>query len=324
LIELYNRGKWVTISGKGERKISGWLMGEIPQGLLVALDEKLEDIRLVSTGCSYGIIYNNQKTHPVLYYENAKGLQTRLEELNSILSPQLERVFSRLKYDRLHSFSHKSSLIRHQLRRWEFEESMRWKNNPYESSLSDLIGYLAAQTDQAIDLHREVYDTVEDSGLAEIMSEYGPKLAELPTELTLPADDLKFEERNVLTSALENSRKRPWSSENHRSILQQVEATRTTLLIKAIKSCRGNERTDKLQSDNSTFLSRWLGPTTRILAGTGLVAANAALGITAGLTATLATIGATSVPIYVAIVTSIYTGSVQVAEGLEKIGRSGG
>lgn len=276
---------------------------------------------MYSKGGSFGIGYDYQKAHPVLYYENAKNLQMQLQELNSVLAPQLERVFSRLKYDRMHAFSHKSSLIRHQLRRWE--ELWRLDNNPYESSLSDLIGYLAAQTDQAIDFHREVYDTVEDSGLAEVMSEYGPKLAELPTELTLPADDLKFEERNVLTSALEKSRKRPWSSENHKSILQQAEATRATLLVKAIESRRGNERTDKLRSDNSNILSRWLGPTTRILAGTGLVAANVALGLTAGLTATLATIGATSVPIYAAIATSIYTGSVQVAEGLEKIGRSG-
>ena len=293
-------------------------MGEIPQGLLVALDEKLTDIRLVSSKYGYHISYDYKKVHPDLYYKNAEELQARLEEFESILSPQLERVFSRLKYDRLHAFSHRSSLIRHQVERSTYEASHLHFD---KSSLSDLIGFLVAQTDQAIDLQREVYDTVADSGLAEIISEYGPKLAKLPTELTLPADDLRFEEREVLTSALENSRDRPWSAENHQSILQQAEATRNGLLLKAIESRRTNERIEKTRSGDSTLWSRWIGPTTRILAGTGLVAANAALGITADLTATLATIGATSVPIYVGIATSIYTGSVQVAEGLEKIGR---
>jgi len=298
-------------------------MGEIPQGLLVALDEKLTDIRLVSG--NYDLInYDHKKTHPDLYYKNAEKLQTQLDEFASILSPQLEKVFSRLKYDSLHAFSQRSSFIRRRLAkaRWEYKEEARYFDLD-KSSLSDLIGFLAAQTDRAIDLHREVYDTVKDSGLAEIISEHGPKLAELPTELTLPADDLKFEERKTLQSALENSRERPWSAKNHQFILEQAEATRTSLMIKAIESPRANERIEKPRSEDSTIWSQWIGPTTRILAGTGLVAANAALGITAGLTATVATIGATSVPIYVGIATSIYTGSVQVAEGLEKIGRSG-
>lgn len=317
MADLSTRGSWVTVHGPGDRMISGWLMGEIPQGLLVALDEKLTDVRLVSKYKS--IHYNYEKAHPDLYYKNAEELRARLREVNSAMSPQLERAFSRLRYDRLHAFSYRSSLVRNQLGGLEHGERLYDYD---ESALTDLMGFLVARTDQAIGLHREVYDTFEDSGLAELMSEYGPKLAELPAELTLPADDLRFENRETLTSVLENSRERPWSTAKHRSALDQAEATRTRLLLKAMESRRADERTEKPRSENSTPWSRWIGPTLRVLAGTGLAAANAALGITAGLTATVATIGATSVPIYVGVATSIYTGSVQVAEGLEKIGRS--
>lgn len=45
---LSNRGVWVRVGRKVGEPIQGWLIGEIPQGLLIALDEELKDVRVVS------------------------------------------------------------------------------------------------------------------------------------------------------------------------------------------------------------------------------------------------------------------------------------
>jgi hypothetical protein len=79
------------------------------------------------------------------------------------------------------------------------------------SNVEDLIGFLLAQADRSTDLHREVYETFEDSGLADAMSEYGPKLSRFPPELTLPAYDLEFESEETLTSVLKGTRDDPWN-----------------------------------------------------------------------------------------------------------------
>src|SRR5262249_17248991 len=153
---------------------------------------------------------------------------------------------------------------------------------------------------------REVYDTIDERGLTEILNEYGPRLARLPPDLTIPAYDLEFESREDLTSALQDARESAWTGSRHRELLEAAEATRHNLMEEA---SRARGQTDgSARAEDSTMMSRWFGPSLRILAGTGLAAANAAVGVTAGLTATVATIGATTVPTYVGVVTSVYTG----------------
>ena len=115
--------------------------------------------------------------------------------------------------------------------------------------------------------------------------------------------------------------KQRWTMQKHRTSLVAAEETRTRLIVEA-SADRENERADKAEKpDDSTPLSRWIGPSLRVLAGTGLTVANAAIGVTAGLATAITTIGGTAVPTYVGVATSIYTGLTQVSDGLEKIGR---
>ncbi|SJM94627.1 hypothetical protein CRENPOLYSF1_560003 [Crenothrix polyspora] len=93
------------------------------------------------------------------------------------------------------------------------------------------------------------------------------------------------------------------------------------LILEAVKKRDHKNDTESKKFDDSTPFSRWFGPSLRVLAGTGLAAANAAVGVTAGITATITTLGSLGVPTYVGVATSIYTGLSQVADGLEKIGR---
>lgn len=317
LDNLTKRGVWVQIKRSRGEAIEGWLIGEIAQGLLVALDEDLTDIRLVSE--YYSITYNHEKKLSKLIFENAEEVYEELRTTSDAISDLMRGAISRIKFDRLHQFGHRSAELHRQLHSAEYELKMRVIAS---TSRDELMGFLIAQADRATVLHREVYETLEDSGLTSILDEFGPRLTHLPSELTIPAYDLEFFSMHELTSTLESVRKKRWTGKKHRVSLEAAEATRTQLIDEAIKElCRENNAKPE-KPDDSTRLSRWFGPTLRILAGTGLATANAAVGITAGLTSTIVTIGATAVPTYVGVATSIYTGLAQVADGLEKIGRS--
>ena len=176
-----------------------------------------------------------------------------------------------------------------------------------------------AQADRSVTLHEEVYYALDNSGLIELLEEFGPRLARMPADFVLPAYDLELQRRDKLISSLEEARNRLWNGSIHRESLQAAEATRNELIANVVGS---DTRSPDKDNGDATFSSRWAGPSLRILAGSGLAIANAAVGVTAGLAATIATIGATTVPTYVGVLTSIYTGLTQAADGLEKISRS--
>lgn len=313
---LGERGVWVRVGRTGHTPVEGWLLGEIPQGLLVAMSDDLNDVRLIS-GYSY-ISYDHDRRLPRVRYDNANELYEELEAINSAISAPMRRAVSRLSFERLHQAGHRSSELRRDIDRARYEIQMA---DDRLLSRNEVLAFLIAQADQSTTLHREVYDTFEGSGLTDVLDDFGPRLASLPSELTIPAYDLEFQSSEDLASSLEATRDQRWTSTTHRASLEAAEATRTRLIVEA---ARGRERAGEgrlEQPDGSTVLSRWIGPSLRVLVGTGLATANAAIGVTAGLTATIATIGATAVPTYVGVATSIYTGLAQAADGLEKIGR---
>lgn len=314
LTDLKTRGAWTSIQDDDGHKVEGWLVGEVPEGVLLAMDEELHDIRLVRNVSLQ--MYDYQRALPGLRYENADALNDQLRQTGKAVSAPMRRAIANIKFDRLHDFGHRGSELRRAI--------VEWRNGPLPSDRSDraeLMAYLAAQADRSTALHRNVYETLDSSGVTPILAEFGPQLAKLPPELTIPAYDLEFESRRDLAGSVEATRDLPWSPERHNGALNSAEATRDRLMF-ATAEARSPERAGPVERpDDSTPFSRWFGPSLRVLAGTGLAAANAAVGVTAGLTGSVVTLGATAVPTYVAVITSMYTGLAQVAEGLEKIGR---
>jgi hypothetical protein len=296
--------------------IQGWLIGEIPQGLLVALDEDLSDVRVVSEYIR--ISYDHDRRLSKLRYDNVEKIRDELESANAAILDPMRRAISRLKFDELHQFGHRSAELFRHIHRARMD---RYISSDDLTPRDELMEFLTAQADRSTSLHREVYETLEDSGLTEILDEYGPTLARLPPDLVIPAYDLEFESREELKSAFEGTREERWTSLRHRTSLEAAEETRIRLVVEASRAREKASEDKPEKPDDSTPFSRWVGPSLRVLTGTGLTAANAAIGVTAGLTATIATIGATAVPVYVGVFTSIYTGLAQVSDGLEKIGR---
>lgn len=313
---LDERGVWVKIYRPKGGPVEGWLMGEIPQGLVVALDEDLTDIHLIPKYDS--ISYDNNKKLSKLSFEDTQQVREELQSLSDAISTPMNGAISKINFTRLHQFGHRSTQLKRQIHRAEYEWRVR---NVDSEPRYELMGFLIAQADRTTALHREVYETFEDAGLITILDEFGSRLAHLPAELTIPAYDLEFSSKEELTTTLESTREEPWTARKHRASLDAAEETRTRLIAETAKERDQNNETKLEKSDDSTPFSRWFGPSLRVLAGTGLATANAALGVTGGLTATIATIGAAAVPTYVGVATSMYTGLTQVADGLEKIGR---
>ena len=199
---LKYRGNWVTISRDKGSTVNGWFIGEIPQGLLIALDEDLTDIRLIQKDCSIG--YNHEKRLSKLSFENARQLSEELQTTNDAISDYMRNAISKIKFDRLHQFGFRSTQLLRQIHIAKREKEMRWSIDP--TPRDELMGFMIAQADRSTALHRDVYETFEDAGLTTILDEFGQKLIHLPAELTLPAYDLEFSSREDLTSAIESAR----------------------------------------------------------------------------------------------------------------------
>jgi hypothetical protein len=154
------------------------------------------------------------------------------------------------------------------------------------------------------------------------VSEFGPRLAKLPKTSVLPMSDVM---PGPASEVVGQSEGEGWTASRHRSLLTEAENARWRLLSPpwASRRIRGEMHKEPESAPREGNLLEWGGAGLRILAGTGLSVGNAAFGITAGLASTIATIGATAVPAYVGVATSIYTGLTQVAEGLEKISKIG-
>jgi hypothetical protein len=322
---LAERGAWVTVGRDGKRDVEGWLIGQISEGLLIAADDELEDVRVVSDFDSIQVAAD--KRLPGISAKALRRTREKLRRADSAVSADLRKAISLIRFDRLHQFGHRSAeLVRaihratylhtHQRPRRSSQEDSRPLREDMQTGRVDLINFMLAQGDRSADLHREVFETLNESGLTKVLDEHGPELARLPPEFTIPAYDLDFVSRKELTSALKATRKERWTARKHSAALEAAEDTRSRLLLEGAGYRNQPERVD-----DATSLSRWVGPSLRVLSGTGLAVANVAVGLTAGLTGSVFTIGATAVPTYVGVATSIYTGLAQVADGLEKIGR---
>jgi len=322
LMNADDRGTWVTLRSDEIGEVSGWLVGEIPQGVLVAPGDDLRDIRLVPYASRSTSIHwdREKKVHPQLRREHAEKYEKELRELAPEVFDRTRRAISRMDFNQLHRFDHQASAMRQEIRDRDYDlyRGIRYNGSGRE----ELLGYLAAQVDRTAALHRDVYESFEESGLADVVGVFGPRLANIPPKFTIPAYDLEFQDEKELTASLESSRENHWTASEHRVALSQAEAKRTQLLAETGLGAPKETETPPRKSEDANFFSRWGGPSLRILAGTGLAAANVAIGLTAGLTGAVATIGATAVPTYVGVVTSVYTGLIQVADGLEKVGRS--
>ncbi|SJM94626.1 hypothetical protein [Crenothrix polyspora] len=167
---LTNRGVWVRINRYKGETVEGWLIGEIPQGLLIALDKDLKDLRLVSE--YYSISYNHENKLSTLSIENATEVRDELQAISEAISVPMKNAISRTKFDKLHQFCHHSAELSWQIRQGEHEAFQGIDSEPR----GELMGFLLAQVDRSTALHREVYETFEDCGLTAILDEFGRDL----------------------------------------------------------------------------------------------------------------------------------------------------
>jgi hypothetical protein len=319
MVSNHGVGVYVTVSLKDGQVLKGWLRGELPNGVLLAVDPDGKDIRLIEDYS--GMSYDWREKRATFAIPDGENLDNKLRKLDDGLRGPLERSFSRIDYRALKRFTRRAPELTRDIEEYSRHSSRMFPE--YDSPRGQLADFVLARVDESIDLHEEVFQEFEQSELAGTVSQFGAELSKLPADQALPYVDREF--IGGSSSSLEGGRgpvsDRPWTLERHRIALRRTREVRTRLVTAALAPTHeGDEALAKDEKPKRGRFWRWGGASLRILAGTGLAVANGALGLTAGLATTITSVGATAVPIYVGVATSIYYGVTQAADGLEKIG----
>ncbi len=316
---LRNIGRRIVVQLANGTTVEGWYYGQIPQGLLISEDLSGERIRLVSQPWKSQSFPEGplaKFAEPDLAEE-----EHAIDRLSDKLTSRLKRALRRLDYRPLQRFADRASQIRAQIYHAQHNVS-RLIDLP-EDSQSELAAFTASRLDEVIELHSEVFAELEESGVAEIVAESSEEISFIPIRYTLPAID-GMDGYDPWTGIEIDSTHQGllWSAREHRQQLDAAREVKQQVIIRAIM--RRPDATEGPESDEpkrprGTVL-RYFGASLQILMGTGLATGNVGLALTAGLTSTIATIGAALVPTYVGVGTSICVGMVQVSDGLGKIG----
>lgn len=304
-------GVWVKLTPRdGGPQSEGWLVGSTSQGILVTAGNNVDALHLVRDYAS--ISYDHNRRHPgIPRKDELRTIQYKIDKTSEELEAEYEKAFNQLNYNRIRSINLALVRVRNDLDRLD---RFRWFE-PDAISGDLKLGYILARVDDVVALHRNLFQEFQISGVIQVTEKTQEKLADVPVRYLIPEEDVRLIPIEKLDEYLRLTEE-GWSQSRHERALQKAERLRFEMLEPRIP-----ELPEEKVDDGSTFFSRWLGPSLRVIGGTALATGNAALGITAGLTTTITTIGATAVPVYLGVAGSIWTGLSGAADGLEKIGR---
>jgi len=308
-------GRCIVLHLPNSGKVEGWLYGQVEQGYLISEDPAGSRIRLVEEKATT-ISYPNEP-RAAFAASNLADVAKQIDGLSRRLEPPVKRALSRLDYRSLRRFVDRAP----ELRSRTYRRPEREYHGSEDDPMLELTEFVAASTDEVVELHAEVFDEFEHSGLAAIVAEHAEELAGLPTKYTLPSFDAALLNESPSKSEAEDGHEAIWSVHQHRSRIAAARRTREQVIIQAVSRSRdiAMDLDGESRPPRGTAL-RYFGASFQILMGTGLAVANTGLALTAGLTSTLVTIGATAVPTYIGVCTSVCAGLSQAGDGLGKIG----
>jgi len=249
-------GAPITAQFPGGEKVDGWYYGELPLGTLISMNWEGTDIRLIPKEAE-GAFRRPAKAGAKFAVRT--DLRSKLTAIGQSIEARMDHALKELDVKPI-----QDAVIRVR----ELKSELRSHKDPRPDSIDsdlaeDLVGYLAARTDEVIGLHKSVYEELDRVKIIDIVEEASEQLPEVSGRFLLPIAD----EKKVAGSFL-----------------------------------------------------RYVSASLRILTGTSLSAANVGIGLAGGLSLSVVTLGATAIPTYVAMATSILMGLVQVEDGLDKIG----
>jgi hypothetical protein len=310
-------GKRVVITFEDNEEFEGWIYGELPQGILISLDQEGNNIRMIPKSWRS----KNYPDTPRAAFSppNSKEIKNKIYEINNGIQERFRHALRNINYYPFQRFAERALKIKKQIH--DFEYSYNRFGGDQMFPMNEIVDFLGSRVDESTEIHAEVYGEIERSGIADIVSESWPQISRLPSKYVMPSIDYEMSNRGIVEN-LETIPDETWSRSRHRTLLNEARRSREKALIGFLSRPVLEEEMPHMEGPEPQrgFGIRYAGASLRIITGTGLAVANIGLGLTAGLASTLVTIGATAVPTYVGVATSIATGLVQTSEGLEKIG----
>lgn len=276
----------------------------------MSLDEKGDQIEFIPKRYT---VWARIDGPSATFVPDMNELQDKLRSLDSAISERMKRAISRLNFPPFANFSNRAESIRGEIS--HFEYNLHRRSEFDHDDLTDIIAFSGSRLQDSIDLHSSIFDELDHSGIIEIVDSEHKDISRIPSRFILPMiDGAQVREEEVGDDSLN------WSHERHRSLLGNARRLREDLLTDSLfRSGRDTEQPDEQGGGGKWW--RYAGASLRVLAGTGVAVGNTGLALTAGLTSTIVTIGATAVPTYVGVLGSICAGLAQAADGLEKIGQ---
>src|SRR5262249_35242916 len=313
-MRLSEVGEPIEITFRTGETVKGWLYGELPEGFLISMDQKGSDVRLFAKDWSSRGPGKAAKAD----YSPPEDSAEKLDAVEEFIGPRMEVALRRLDFRPV-----QYAVIRERELSHEIHGAMR---SLLDARLFDsdapafqLLQFTAARTDEVLGIHQDVMGELERAGVTDIVEETRERLPDIPARYLLPmADANSREDMERLSDDLGQWRERGWTATHHKDAMTRSFRARETLLFNLMrKPYQTDETADKAKErrktrrDETPSLAgsgmRYLSASLRILAGTGFAAANLGVGLTAGLASTILTIGATAVPTYVGVITSVGT-----------------
>jgi hypothetical protein len=308
---IQERGVRVTLSVKDGPDIEGWLWGETPQGLLVAVDKAGKDIRLIRCRAFDSTTYHREDKADFAV-QNAEDIADKINDLDEKLDESLRSALANVDHIRLDQIIRQARATSRDIR---FSADRRYS----ESRTSEDMDFRSAKVEEAIRSYERLHDELDRARIFALLERFQTDIANMPQEYTLPEVDLALPEHSSLhdeAAAIPTY----WHSRDIERRLREIEQRQLDLTIRSASTGHHvEEAVARPRRDRGRTL-RWIGASMRVLSGTTLTAANGLLGLSAGFAGTLASVGAIAVPVAVGVAVSMHTGVTQVLDGMEKIG----
>jgi hypothetical protein len=316
-VNINKIGKPISFTTVDGETVEGWLYGVLPRGFPISLDPGGKEIRLIPEdwrGC-------RALDGPPATFSPPKDAEEKLRDADHFIRPIVEYALKDMNLRPIQNAANRAKDLMAQIRQAER------RFGPVDDPGAEPARYMAAKTDQVVEIHTEVYDELERVRFSIAVQEAAERLHAIPGKYLLPAADAPLDAPSLrdTESVLDDVsrwQQNGWTEDRHRRAIDRAFRRRAEVLIAAAISKRPTpKREDKKEDEKSVGAAmRYVAAGVRILGGTALVAANIGISLTAGLASTILTIGATAVQTYVGAVTSIGTGLFAAADGFEKIG----
>jgi hypothetical protein len=312
---LRDIGKRVSVGLPDGSNIEGWLYGKIPQGDLIAEDAEGSRIRLVQGTRSRTVYSNAPRAN--FAPANLEQIEEQINNLDEKLQPRMEIALKKLDLRPLQRFIYRAPQLYRAISRTQ-EYLTSPTSSDFEDNPSNELFYLiAARADEAVELHSEVFNELEQSGIADIVSEHAQELTSLPAKYTLPSIDAVLGDVSQLRLETgESVGEGTWSIQQHRSDLDGALRAREQAVFQFMSPSKRAAASGQQRRPGGT-LTRYIGASLQIVVGSVAVAMNPFLGMTAGLASTCVTMGATAVPTYVGVVASVGSGLAIAGAGFK-------